>query len=225
MRLDEQQEHTINTKNTVLQLSAYFIQAFPEMNKLEQQIALTIYRSLALLKPVTIESISKAINQNKNIITKICHSWPGVVFDNNNHIIGFWGITNQQMPHHMIIDQRKVYTWCAWDTLFIPQLINVSARVHSECPVTKQNIELLVSPTHVKAINNQKVVMSFLKPDMDDFNNDITASFCHFVFFFANHDAGEQWCAEHPNTFLLSLDDAFSVGTRMNAVRYNLTLK
>lgn len=225
MKLSEQKQQSKNTNSDLLQLSGYFVQAFPKINKLEQQTALAIYRSLALGKPVTIESVEKTIDQKKIVIDKIIQSWPGVFFDDNNNIIGFWGITIETMPHHMIIDERTVYTWCAWDALFIPELINVSARVSSECPVTKQNIELQVSATQVKAISSQDIVVSFLKPNFDDFTNDITASFCHFVFFFVNRDAGEQWCAEHPNTFLLSLDEAFTVGKQMNADRYNLTLK
>ncbi len=224
MKLAEQNQQSEKSNTDLLQISNYFIQAFPAMNKLEQQIALAIYRLLALAKPVTIESIVKVTSHKKELIDNIVHSWPGVFFDDDNAIIGFWGITIAEMPHRMTINEHTVYAWCAWDALFIPELINVTTWVNSECPVTKQNIELQVSPTQVKAINNENVVVSFLKPDMDDFNNDITASFCHFVFFFANRKAGEQWCTEQPNTFLLSLDDAFTVGKQINADRYKLTL-
>jgi len=223
MTLAEQKQQSKNTDIDLLQLSDYFVQAFPVMNKLEQQTALVIYRSLSLAKPVTIEFIAKAIDQKKKLIDKIIHSWPGVLYDDTNSLIGFWGITIKEMPHQMLVNQHIVYTWCAWDALFIPELINVTARINSECPVTKQKIELQVSPTQVKIIKKKDVVVSMLKPDLDDFNIDVISSFCHFVFFFVDRKAGELWCAEHPNTFLLSLDDAFAVGKQMNAARYNLT--
>jgi hypothetical protein len=48
----------------------------------------------------------------------------------------------------------------------------------------------------------------------------VTASFCHYVHFFRDREAGARWAAQHPGTFLLSLEEAFAVGKRMNAVRY-----
>jgi len=43
------------------------------------------------------------------------------------------------------------------------------------------------------------------------------AKFCHFVFFFSSRQSGERWAAEHPDTFLYSLDDAFALAKRLNA--------
>jgi len=219
-----EQKKSLETDTDLLQLSAYFVQAFPEMNKLEQQIALAIYRTLAKAKPVTTESIAKTVKHKQEAVDNIIHSWPGIFFNDDNGIIGFWGLTILEMPHRMTANENTVYTWCAWDALFIPELINKTTRVNSECPVTNKNIELQVSATKVSVINNQEIMVSFLKPDLDDFKNDVTTNFCHFVFFFSNREAGEQWCSEHPNTFLLSLQDAFTVGKHMNAARYNLTL-
>ena len=61
-------------------------------------------------------------------------------------------------------------------------------------------------------------------PNMDKLNNDVTTDFCHFVFFFDSKSVAEQWIAEHPGTFLLSLEDAFLIGKEVNAARYNLSL-
>lgn len=41
---------------------------------------------------------------------------------------------------------------------------------------------------------------------------------CHFVHFFASRQAGDSWTQEHGGTFLLSLDEAFEVGQRVNAL-------
>ncbi|MFV1984200.1 MAG: organomercurial lyase [Thiohalomonadales bacterium] len=220
MTLTNQKNYFINTDNNLLQLSRLFIQLFPVMNKLEQQLALNLYQQLALGKPVLIALIADNINQNYIVINNIIHSWPGVFFDESNHVIGFWGLTINETPHKIIVNNITVYTWCAWDTLFIPELLNQKSSIYSTCPVTKEKINLELSPNDVKSTNKKDIVVSFLKPDLNDLNNIIT-NFCHFVFFFSNRTAGEQWCAENNNTFLLTLDDAFRVGKKINATRYN----
>lgn len=61
--------------------------------------------------------------------------------------------------------------------------------------------------------------MSFLFPDRD-FDADVIQSFCQFVHFFASREAVEDWTAEHPRTFLLSLEEAFELGPLVNALNF-----
>jgi hypothetical protein len=44
----------------------------------------------------------------------------------------------------------------------------------------------------------------------------VVQSFCHFVHFFATRQAGDQWVAEHPGTFLLTLGEAADLAARVN---------
>ncbi len=205
-------------------LAAPFIQAFPAMDKQEQQLALALYRFLALGKPVSITLFAEFIHQPSDRVDQLLRSWPGVFFDDDHHVIGFWGLAIQEMPHRLELDDHSVYAWCAWDTLFIAELLNTEAKVYSTCPATKKNIELTISPTQVEAVNSHDVVVSFLKPNINELKDNMTTRFCHFVYFFSNREAGEQWCAEHPDTFLLSLDEAFTLGKQVNAARYDLIL-
>lgn len=66
--------------------------------------------------------------------------------------------------------------------------------------------------------------MSFLLPDRY-FDADVIQSFCHFVYFFASAKAGESWTARHPGTFLLSPEDAFDLGRRVNVLNLPSALK
>src|SRR3989442_9036358 len=40
--------------------------------------------------------------------------------DKQGRIIGFGGLAVREMPHRFKVDGRTLYTWCAWDSLFIP---------------------------------------------------------------------------------------------------------
>src|SRR5439155_14324278 len=64
-------------------------------------------------------------------------------------MIGFWGLSIGPMPHRLIVNRQSLYAWCAWDTLFLPELLGVTAEIESRCPTTGRPITLTVDGTHV----------------------------------------------------------------------------
>ena len=90
----------------------------------------------------------------------------------------------------------------------------------SACAASGEEIMLTVSPAGVQAVEPSDVVLCFLAPDQSALREDITTSFCHFVHFFRSRKDGDTWVSEHEGTFLLSLDDAFMLGKKLNAARY-----
>jgi len=50
------------------------------------------------------------------------------------------------------------------------------------------------------------------------------ASFCHFIFFFSSRSSGERWLTKHPDTFLYSLDEAFTLAKRFNVRNFGSEL-
>jgi alkylmercury lyase len=117
------------------------------------------------------------------------------------------------------VHDRILFAWCEWDTLFLPGILRQAARVRSICPTTSESIELVVGPDGISETSHPGAVVSFLLP-MQAFDADVIQGFCHFVHFFADRAAGERWVAEHPGTFLLSLEEAFELGSRINRRRY-----
>ena len=138
--------------------------------------------------------------------------------------IGFWGIAVKPMGHRMEIDGITTYTWCAWDSLFIPELVGATARVTSKCVQSGEEIRLSVSPDGATAESHKDVVVSFVTPTAEELRTNATASFCHFVNFFKDRQAGEAWLENHEDAFLLTLNEAFAVGKKLNAARFNLML-
>jgi alkylmercury lyase len=96
--------------------------------------------------------------------------------------------------------------------LFLPGILGTTARVESVCQTTGETISLVVSPPATLETSHPVAVVSFLTPDRR-FDATVIQSFCHFVHL-SSRDAGEAWTAEHPGTFLLTLDDAFELGGR-----------
>jgi len=89
--------------------------------------------------------------------------------------------------------------------------------------VTGRPVSLTVGPEGVRRVERPETVVSFLSPQQP-WGDDVIASFCCYIQFFASPEAGWQWVDEHPRTFLLSLADAFEVGRRFNVRRLGAAL-
>jgi Alkylmercury lyase len=59
----------------------------------------------------------------------------------------------------------------------------------------------------------------------DCFDDDVVASFCHFVHFFASASDAQPWLGQHRGTFLLPLDEAFELGRMTNRLCYGEALR
>ena len=148
--------------------------------------------------------------------------------DDRGRVLGFGGLAVAPMHHGFNVDGRALWTWCAWDSLFIPQLLGAEAHVESPDPETGEVVRLDVAPAGITSVLPTTAVMSFLAPDASAFQKSATSamkSFCHFVFFFASGASGELWIAKHPGTFLYSLEDAAALARRLNSKNFGPALR
>jgi alkylmercury lyase len=192
-----------------------------EFDEEQQRIALEVYRRLAKGSSAPASDVAERAWVGVERVEELLASWPGVFLDEDGTVIGFWGLTITRLSpaHRLEVKGRELFAWCAWDTLFLPGLIDATARVESVCPTTSETISLVVSTRGAVETSHPGAVVSFLVPNRD-FDADVIQSFCHFVHFFASREAGEVWTAEHPGTFLLSLAEAFELGRLVNALNF-----
>lgn len=211
------------TTHDLENLSAFFVETFSKMNREEQLLARTIYQQLAQGKPLPLKSLAGTLNQAVEVIKQKFTQWGSVFYNNSGEIIGFLGMTVDETQHRMQINSKTSYAWCAWDTLFIPELVGATAQVTSSCATTNKSITLTVTPQGVRSAPAD-IWLSFLLPDEKAVQENVTTSFCCHVRFFNSKAAGKTWTAQNEGTFLLTLDDAFKVGKKVNATRYADTL-
>lgn len=197
--------------------------AVPRLGPQERQIAVKLYRLLAEGEPVPLERLGSVLNLPESGVRGTLDRWPGVYYDDTRLVIGFWGLALREMPHRFEVDGRRLYTWCAWDSLFIPEILGKTARVASADPVTKEKISLIVGPEGVTEVSPAGTVVSFLTPETP-FDADVIQNFCHFVHFFGSPETAAQWTAERKNTFLLSVAEAFELGRLTNRRNFGKAL-
>ena len=191
-------------------LSSELLSVFPPLDDSGRRIALQIYNALAQGAPVV---------PAKDALAQL-RRWPGVYFDDEKRVIGFWGLTIVPMPHRLHIDGRRLYAWCAWDTLFLPMLLDARVDVDSVCRSSGEPVRLTVTPAGIESAAPAETVVSFLLPQAEAVNANIITSFCHYVHFFRSPAAASDWLAERPGMFQLSLADAYDLGRRINRARY-----
>ena len=203
----------------LVELAGKVVDEMPTLGQQEQQVAVVLYRLLAQGAPVSPTSLAGAVNLSETYIRDLLTRWPGVYHDDSDSVIGFWGLALTEMPHRFTVDRRTLHTWCAWDSLFIPGIIGKTAHVESADPLTKAPVTLSVGPDGVNDVSPAGVVVSFLSPE-GAFDADVIMNFCHFVHFFDSKESGARWTATHKGTFLLSLEEAFTLGQMTNARKY-----
>ncbi len=188
-----------------------------------QRLAVALYRTLAEGEPVAVAELAKRTGQPVGEVTATLDGWPNVFYDEHRRVIAFWGLALPNMAHRLEVAGQAVHAWCAFDPLFIAPLLGEPARVASTCPVTGQPVSLTVTANGVGDVSPPEAVVSFLVPTKP-WDDDIIQSFCHHVLYFASEEAGRQWLAAHPGTFLLSVEQAFEVGRRFDLGRFGAAL-
>src|SRR5438876_2139848 len=158
--------------------------AVPRFDAVGQKIAVVLYRLLSEGHPVPLSRLAGFTALPVDTIRDTLATWT-VFFDDQNAVIGYGGLTVVEMPpHRFIVDGRTLYTWCAWDSLFIPGVLGLEAEVESPAPGSTARVRLRVAPDEVKHVEPRSAVMSFLLPSAQTFQADVLkamASFCHYI--------------------------------------------
>lgn len=214
---------TKTSKPPIGALAEALVEAMPVLDPREQQLALALYRRLAAGKPVSPSGLARELGRDRAEIDQWLEGWPGVFRDDDGRVTSFWGLAVAETPHRFGVDGCRLFTWCAWDALFIPELINRTAEVESRSPTGGETVRLIVDPDRVRGVDPQATVVSMLSP-AKAFDYRVITSFCHFVHFFPSSREAEAWVSENDGTFLLSLAEAHALGRLVNRKRFNATL-
>jgi alkylmercury lyase len=187
---------------------------FPCSDFFSQHVLLTLYRLIAKGSPVSLESLGAASGSDSGAVKEVLEQVAPSRLQNDEagRIVAFAGLTQMPANHRFVFNGRELFTWCAFDTLFLPELLDGTARISSVCPVTGAAIGMMVSKDGLEVSVAGAAVMSFVMPDAENCCADLRGTFCNHVNFFASRRAGDIWLEHNPRAAILSLDDAFALG-------------
>jgi alkylmercury lyase len=204
-------------------LADRFVACFPKLNAEGRRVFVALYRVLSLGEPVSAQQVAQRAGVSLHQVNTLLDAVPGV-YREDGKVTGFWGLTLRKLSKHRFhTGERTLYTWCAWDALFIPMILGNTAYIESEDAQTGAPIRLTVAPDRVTAVSPRGTVVSMLEP-REDMLADVVTRLCHYIHFFASEVSGRAWITKHPGTVLLSLEDAFELGRRTNQMRYGEAL-
>ena len=201
-------------ETTVQDLARAIAAATIDIDERGRRIVVAVYDLLAQGDPVRPAEIAARAREPEALVVATLKGWPGVFWDDQGRIVGFWGLAIPEMDHRFHAENGKpMYAWCALDPFLIVPVIGRPARVESKDPVTGEPITMTVTPRGINDLSPASAVVSFLAPNKP-FDFDVIESFCNFVLNFASHESAERWAAERDGIVLLPAAEAFEVGLR-----------
>ena len=137
--------------------------------------------------------------------------------DSNDNIIGLIGLSlNPDWAHRFSINGNSLRTWCAWDTLLLPAMLDANAVVESESPVSGRTVRLTVTPEGVEDSIPEGAVVSIatIDPEVHDVSSveAIWSNFCHQVYFFPTREEADEWAEGNDNIAILTVEEAYELG-------------
>lgn len=173
-----------------------------------RDLLVALLRELAMGHPVRQETLAATLGWSAERVAALLATEPCTEYDGDGSVIGY-GITLRETAHAFEIDGRRLYTWCALDTLMFPVLIGKTARVISRCPATRLPVSLMVSPQGLRNVEPASAVVSL--PPLET-AGDIRSSFCCHVHFYASASAAHPSMSARPGMKLLGIQEAFRLG-------------
>ncbi|AJZ57025.1 alkylmercury lyase [Paraburkholderia fungorum] len=190
--------------------AAELVERLTMANQLEgfADLFVVLLRELSKGAPVSPAALALALDWPVGRVTAALAQAVSTEWDDDGNVVGY-GLTLRETPHTFEVGGRRLYTWCAFDILFFPALIDRTAHVVSRCAATGVPVSLTVTPNEIQEVEPAGATVSLLLPQA---TADIRAAFCCHVHFFASVATGQQWAATHHGIEIVSVRDAFSVG-------------
>ena len=179
------------------------------------QLFVVLLRELAKGRPVSQTTLAMSLDWPAQQVNAVLERATSTEYDSDGNIVGY-GLTLRETSHIFEIDGRRLYAWCALDTLMFPALIGQTARVSSHCAATGAPVSLTVSPNEIRDIAPTDAAVSLVLPQE---TADIRQSFCCHVHFFASVPTAEDWASKHQGLeglAIVSVHEAFGLGQEFN---------
>ncbi len=215
------------TQTTNFDRAAAMMASVPKFSEDGRRLARELYQQLSQGEPVARDSLADAVGVSAGEVTALLEGdqfrgW--VFYDDEERVIGFRGLAIVSMPHQFVVAGRMLYTWCAMDSLFIPELLGKPARVKTQDPRSGGTIKLNVTPEGIESVEPEDTVMSIVVADVEVLKTNpakVMSAFCHHIYFLESPEVGTEWASEHgKGAFVVSLAEAFELGRLFNKAQF-----
>ena len=120
-----------------------------------------------------------------------------------DHLVGAHGLTTHPTQHALVISERRLHTWCAYDAVAIPVALGITARMETTCPTCGRQ---LVVGIDTGGLETGATSVLWLPSGPC---HHVIDDFCAHANLFCNPDHLDTWrtAASDPPGFVLRLED------------------
>ena len=161
-------------------------------------------------EPVTPDQLARTMHMSRDEVIPVLRQIPKVEYNADGNIIGA-ALSLVPTKHHFFVNDVELFTWCAFDTLAYPLVLQRPVLVESRCPVSNELIRLHMTPTELDLLQPEGAYIALVLPDMAAMCENIRSSFCNHIHFLYSRDAAMQWQELHPDALPLPVRDAFPI--------------
>jgi alkylmercury lyase len=204
-------------------LAAEFTAAHPVLDPSEQGLVLAIFRLLGQGLPFGAGELAERAGLPREEVAHALDRLPMLQRDDHGRVIAYGGLMLEPTSHTLEVDGRSLHTWCALDTLFVPELLGRPARVRSRCPETGTEISLAIDAAGPHDVTPEGAVMTLHSVGGLDLE-DVVGTFCGYVHFFASEQAAREWAKRSEGSYIASIAEGFEYGRLYNHSRLGAAL-
>jgi alkylmercury lyase len=169
-----------------------------------------LLRLVAQESPVAPNTIATALGLEIEIVQAQLEALQvyGCEFNARGELVGAI-LTQTATPHRVRVAERDLYAWCALDTLFLPALLQQVLEIRSVCPVTHEELTLVVTPEAVEVCHPPEAVISIVTAECRVPGPQ--GDFCGRIFFFASRAVATRWSRHQNGIEILPVPEAFEL--------------
>jgi hypothetical protein len=161
-----------------------------------------------------VEEIAASVGLTKEQADNVL-SWIAEKND-DGEIVGMAGLSQNQWNQKFRINGRDFTTWCALDTLYLPQVIGQAAAVEAPDPVTGEVVRFTLGPDGVDEVP-ERAVISIVVPKVKEKGiesaEQIWTAFCSYSHYFTSVENGQKWFeGKHVEPIFLTIDEGYELG-------------
>lgn len=123
-------------------------------------------------------------------------------------------LTLNPTVHQFTVRGHRLHTWCGFDALFLPMLLDEPATVRSTCPVTGEPIHLTVRPDGTVAhVDPASTHVAIVGPEVasDCGTTGPGSDVCTQMPFLSGPEAGRSWLQDRTGVAVVDLDAATEI--------------
>ena len=151
-------------------------------------LTFVLYRLLGEGLPVRRSAVAKRLDRSPADVDGLLDDVPRSMIDVDatGAITAFGGLSLTPANHRFKVGGRALHTWCIFDALFLPEILDTPATAATRCPTTGETIEIEMTPAAIVSSRPSAPVMSIVAPDREACRDDLRGAFCNHVNLFVD---------------------------------------